>query len=97
MSRLVQELATLVRRETGNELPEGRLPFLREGEGAHVLVVSHALVTGFQPMAVPPATVAKVLEREDMAVFRVDFAKELTASLWALLLGFAEQAAARRA
>ena len=30
MSRLVQELATLVRRETGNELPEGRLPFLRE-------------------------------------------------------------------
>lgn len=30
MSRTLAELATLVRRETGNELPEGRLPFLRE-------------------------------------------------------------------
>ena len=30
MSRSLAELATLVRRETGNELPEGRLPFLRE-------------------------------------------------------------------
>ena len=76
---------------------EKRLPFLREGEGARVLVVAHALVTGLQPMAVPPAVVAKVLEREDMAVFRVDFAKELTAALWALLVGLAEQAAARRA
>ncbi len=69
---------------------EKRLPFLREGEGAHVLVVSHALVTGFQPMAVPPATVAKVLERDDMAVFRVDFAKEITAAIWAHLVGLAE-------
>jgi chemotaxis protein methyltransferase CheR len=30
VSRILEELATLVRRETGNELPEGRLPFLRE-------------------------------------------------------------------
>ncbi len=30
MNLAVLELATLVRRETGNELPEGRLPFLRE-------------------------------------------------------------------
>lgn len=30
MNPVVLELATLVRRETGNELPEGRLPFLRE-------------------------------------------------------------------
>lgn len=30
MIRALQELANLVRRETGNELPEGRLPFLRE-------------------------------------------------------------------
>jgi AcrR family transcriptional regulator len=75
---------------------EKRLAFLREGEGAHVLVIAHALVTGLQPMAVPPATVAKVLERDDMAVFRVDFAKELTSALWAFLLGLAEQSAARR-
>lgn len=80
---------------TGARL-EKRLPFLREGEGARVLVVSHALVTGLQPMAAPPATVAKVLEREDMAMFRVDFAKELANALWALLLGFAEMAEGRR-
>lgn len=75
---------------------EKRLPFLREGEGARVLVVSHALVTGLQPMAMPPKAVAKVLEREDMAVFRVDFAKELSSALWALLVGFAELADGRR-
>lgn len=67
---------------------EKRLPFLREGEGARALVVCHALVTGLQPMASPPAPVAKVLERDDMAVFRVDFAKELTNAIWALLLGY---------
>ena len=69
---------------------EKRLPFLREGEGARALVVCHALVTGLQPMAAPPASVAKVLEREDMAVFRVDFVKELSSAIWALLLGYAE-------
>ncbi|MFO0587763.1 MAG: TetR family transcriptional regulator [Polyangiaceae bacterium] len=69
---------------------EKRLPFLREGEGARALVVCHALVTGLQPMASPPPSVAKVLERDDMAVFRVDFVRELTSAIWALLLGYAE-------
>lgn len=80
---------------TGARL-ERRLGFLREGEGARVLVLCHALVTGLQPMADPPATVAKVLERADLAMFRVDFAKELTAAVWALLLGLAEMAEGRR-
>jgi AcrR family transcriptional regulator len=80
---------------TGARL-EKRLAFLRDGEGARVLVLCHALVTGLQPMAEPPATVAKVLQRPELAMFRVDFAKELSAAVWALLLGMAEMAEGRR-
>lgn len=42
MIRAVRELATLVRRETGNELPEGRLPFLREAAERRCRVTGHA-------------------------------------------------------
>jgi AcrR family transcriptional regulator len=80
---------------TGARL-EKRLPFLREGEGARVLVLCHALVTGLQPMARPPATVERLLARPDLAVFRVDFAKEMSAAVWSMLLGFAEIAEGRR-
>lgn len=41
MSRQLQELAALVRRETGNELPEGRLPFLREAAERRCRVTGH--------------------------------------------------------
>jgi chemotaxis protein methyltransferase CheR len=41
MIRAVRELATLVRRETGNELPEGRLPFLREAAERRCRVTGH--------------------------------------------------------
>lgn len=74
---------------TGARL-ERRLPFLRPADGARFLVLCHALVTGFQPMASPPPPVAKVLERDDLAVFRVDFARDLAAALTALLAGLAE-------
>lgn len=77
---------------TGARL-EKRLPFLREGEGARVLVVCHALVTGLHPMAKPPKLVAKVLARPDMAMFRVDFGREFGAATLALLLGMSEMAA----
>jgi AcrR family transcriptional regulator len=80
---------------TGERL-ERRLAFLRPGEGARVLVICHALVTGLEPMAQPPASVARVLERPDMAVFRVDFARELLGSIWALLLGMSEMSEGRR-
>ena len=77
---------------TGARL-EKRLPFLRETDGARVLVLCHALVSGLQPMAEPPAAVAKVLERPDLAMFRVDFAKDFASAVQALLVGFAETAA----
>lgn len=75
---------------------EKRLPFLREGEGARVLLFCHALVTGLQPMAEPPKVVAKLLERPDLKLFCVDFGKELSSSLWAFLLGLSEMADGRR-
>ena len=71
---------------TGGRL-ERRLPLLREGGGARVLVLCHALVTGLQPLSEPPPAVAKVLESAEMAVFRVDFERELGSALWALLVG----------
>lgn len=80
---------------TGERL-EKRLTFLRPGEGARLLVLCHALVTGLWPMAEPPPAVARVLERPDMAAFRVDFGRELGAAIWALLLGTSEIAAGRR-
>ena len=42
MSRKVEELASLVRRETGNELPPGRLPFLREAAERRCRVTGRA-------------------------------------------------------
>ena len=69
---------------------------MRSGDGARVLVVSHALVTGLQPMARPPASVQRVLERPDMAMFRVDFARELGSAIWALLLGMSVLSEGRR-
>lgn len=42
MSRLLEELAALVRRETGNELPDGRLPFLREAAERRCRVTGRA-------------------------------------------------------
>ncbi len=47
MSRLVQELAALVRRETGNELPEGRLPFLREAAERRCRVTGRTDLAGY--------------------------------------------------
>ena len=47
MIRAVLELAALVRRETGNELPEGRLPFLREAAERRCRVTGHADLAGY--------------------------------------------------
>ena len=80
---------------TGARL-ERRLPLLREGDGARVLVVCHALVTGMEPLSRPPAAVAKVLESPDMAMFRVDFERELSGALWALLAGMNELSEGKR-
>ncbi len=80
---------------TGARL-EMRLPLLREGDGARMLVVCHALVTGMEPLSKPPPAVAKVLESPEMAMFRVDFEMELSGALWALLAGMNEIAEGKR-
>ena len=63
------------------------LPFLRPGEGARVLLRAHALVIGLQHVSDPPPLVRQVLERPELQVFHIDFARELSATLRALLRG----------
>jgi len=69
-------------------LVEKRLPFLAEGEGVHFFLQVHALVVGLRHMA-DLAPVAR--EVHDSAPhlnpLRVDFTRELTASLTTLLRG----------
>ncbi len=74
---------------------ERRLPFLQAGEGGRLLVMCHALVTGLFPMANPPTAVDRVLRKPEMAVFRVDFEKDLGATLHAMLRGMRESVASR--
>jgi AcrR family transcriptional regulator len=68
-------------------LLERCLPFLRPGEGAQVILRAHALVIGLQHVSDPPPLVRQVLERPDLQVFHIDFARELSTTLRALLQG----------
>lgn len=69
---------------------EKRLPLLGSGQGAKLLLYCHALVTGLDQMARPAPAVQEVLKRPEMAVFRVDFTRDLQEALLALLVGFAD-------
>lgn len=77
MSRLIEELATLVRRETGNELPDGRLPFLREAAERRCRVTGRAglaeYVAALAADELPGewATLATLLTIKESTFFRV--------------------------
>lgn len=71
---------------TGERL-ERRLPFLRPGTGARLLIQIRALMVGFQQMAYPSPTVEKVLEQPGMSFLRVDFNKDFAAAVVTLLQG----------
>lgn len=70
---------------TGAQL-EARLPYLRAGEGAQLLLRAYALVIGVHNLAHPAPVAADILA-EDRALsgFQVAFETELTALLRALL------------
>lgn len=68
-------------------LLERCLPFLRPGAGAQVILRAHALVIGLQHVSDPPPLVRQVLARPDLQVFHIDFARELSTTLRALLRG----------
>jgi AcrR family transcriptional regulator len=79
---------------TGHRL-EARLPFLRAGEGARLLVHLHALVIGVWQLAEPSAVIRRVMETPELAPARVDFEEDLRFLLVTLLAGMRTAAAER--
>ncbi len=77
MSRVVEELAALVRRETGNELPPGRLPFLREAAERRCRVTGRADLADYvaalaaDELAGEWQTLATLLTIKESTFFRV--------------------------
>ena len=80
--------------ERTGSLLEGCLPFLETGEGAHLLLQSHALVIGLWSLADPAPVVREVLQQPDLQMFEVQFAPEFSRTLQALLYGLERAARA---
>lgn len=66
-------------------------PGLKPGEGAMLLMNSYALILGLWQLADPPQSLRAVMDRPEMAIFKLDFEKQLTAAVLDLW-----EAAARR-
>jgi len=64
---------------------------LKPGEGAMLLMNSYALIIGLWQLADPPQSLRAVMDRPEMAIFKLDFEKQLTAAVLDLW-----EAAARR-
>ncbi len=56
-------------------------PGLKPGEGAILLINSYALIIGLWQQADTPKPLRAVMDRPEMAVFRLDFEKQLTAAV----------------
>ncbi len=70
----------------GGRLVEAVLS-LREGDGARLLLRAHAVVVGLRQLADPPPQIRGLLEREELALLRVDFEHELAETLAAMVAG----------
>lgn len=68
-------------------LLEKAAPWIPDGAGVRFLVQLHALAVGLHYHAHPSPVVARVLEAEDLAPLRIDFARELELASRALLEG----------
>jgi len=79
---------------TGHRL-EARLPFLRPGDGARLLVHLHALVIGVWQLAEPSPVIRRVMQAPELAPARVEFDEDLRFLLVALLKGMQAGAAGR--
>jgi len=72
-------------------LLEARLSFLYPGNGAQLLLRLYALVIGLQHLSDPAPMVQQTLAEPGLDLFKVDFYSELSATLGALVQGFALQ------
>lgn len=77
----------LRRADTTGQRLEARLPFLRPGQGARLLVHLHALVIGVWQLAQPSPVIRRVMETPELAPARVDFEEDLRFLLTTLLAG----------
>jgi AcrR family transcriptional regulator len=66
-------------------------PGLKAGDGGILLMNSYALIIGLWQQADTPQSLRAVMDRPEMAIFKIDFEKQLTAALLDLW-----EAAARR-
>jgi TetR/AcrR family transcriptional regulator len=60
---------------------EALYPGLAPGEGASLLMNSYAFIIGLWQQADTPLVLRDAMKRPEMAVFRIDFEKQLTAAL----------------
>jgi hypothetical protein len=56
-------------------------PGQRPGEGAALLMNSYAMIIGLWQQADPPQSLRAVMDHPEMAIFKIDFEKQLTAAL----------------
>ena len=56
-------------------------PGLARGEGVALLTNCYAMIIGLWQQADPPLSLRKVMQRPEMAIFRIDFEKQLVAAL----------------
>jgi AcrR family transcriptional regulator len=75
------------RLENTGALLEGCLPGLAGGDGLKALLRAHALIVGLWQLADPPAAGRRAIEEGGLEGFRVDFAREFSESMEALLRG----------
>ncbi len=72
---------------TTGKLMEQCLPFLGKNGGPRFLLDLHVLMIGIRQIASPAPLIRRVIEKEGMRVFRIDFNDKLKQSLTMLLLG----------
>lgn len=75
------------RLERTGALLEARLPSIRPGGGARLLLTINALVIGLRQMSDPAPVMKRLADQPEVALLRIDFERELTAALTVLLTG----------
>ena len=72
-------------------LLERRLPFLRPGQGAQIFLRIQALIVGLRHLADPAPVIQKALQSPDLGAFNIDFDRELSETIAALLRGMEKE------
>ncbi|MDF2368989.1 TetR family transcriptional regulator [Sneathiella sp.] len=91
--RIKQALARRIQ-YTGGLIEKG-LGFLAEGQGLEVLLNIQCFIVGFGQMAAPSPILREILERPEMAAFRIDLLESFERSLGIYLTGLKAMSAAQ--